>query len=163
MGKSEKIGTRASDLDGEDTKPEKRVGRPSKADPVTLAKIVIAVGMGANKMQAARAASICDDTIRAWEKRGEAGEKPFAEFVDQLRDAEQAAKAHLLGVMADATQKGNEKARWAAWMLEKRWPKEFGSRARVDMNVQGRVDLSRLTDAELEKLDQLVGKAETDD
>lgn len=54
----------------------------------TEVKILNHVGSGSKLVDAARDAGVAAGTVRLWIKHGEAGKKPYAEFVTKLRIAE---------------------------------------------------------------------------
>lgn len=100
------------------------MGRPTKLTPEVQAVIIEAVEAGNYFETAAMLAGICKATLYNWIESGEAGELPFAEFLDALKSAESKAEAAALAVVRAAPD------RWQANMtfLERRHPSRWGRR-----------------------------------
>ncbi len=105
------------------------MGRPSKLTPVVAARILEAVELGATWERAADAAGVGASTLRDWRQRGEAGEKPFAAFLAALKRAEGAGVERALMVIRKAAAAGAWQA--SAWLLERRYPADYGRRSEV--------------------------------
>lgn len=116
-------------------------GRKTKYTPETVEKLVTAVKLGATYDLACGYAGISEDTFYRWMNT-----KP--EFSDTIKGAEGAGAIIWLGKIEKAASEGNWQA--AAWKLERRYPEKFG-RSVID---QRNIDLSKLSDDELEKLSQ---------
>lgn len=102
----------------------------------TKAVILSAIREGNYKATACALAGVHRDTVHGWEQRGEAGEEPFATFLDELREAEAVAESTLLRGIRTATGaipevKGPDMWSNMAWMLERRWPKRWAARVRT--------------------------------
>ena len=110
------------------------MARPSKLTSEVEARIVEAVELGATWERAADAAGIGASTLREWRQRGEADEAPFAAFVAALKRAEGDGVARALRTIRQAAESGTWQA--AAWLLERRYPADYGRR------VESRVDVS---------------------
>jgi hypothetical protein len=92
---------------------------------------------GAFHKCAAEGASISFQTYKNWLKRGEAGEEPYASFAikaakaradDAMRSISVIERAQLRRPRPEDGQvEGDWKA--AAWLLEHKYPQEFGSAA----------------------------------
>lgn len=110
------------------------MARPSKLTSEVEARIVEAVELGVTWERAADAAGIGASTLREWRQRGEADEAPFAAFVAALKRAEGDGVARALRTIRQAAESGTWQA--AAWLLERRYPADYGRR------VESRVDVS---------------------
>lgn len=140
-------------------------GRPSKYTPERISAILDAIRLGVPRELAARASGINPDTFYTWQK-----EKP--EFSDAVNEAEAKSTLALVAKVQKAASDGNWTA--AAWMLERRFPKQFGRLDRSQVELTGKdggpvqvskgPDLSKLTDAELAQMEALLAKSSrTDD
>lgn len=97
-------------------------------DPEVRAKLVAAVEDGHYVTDACALAKVSRHTLYKWLVRGEAEPGTvYAELADQIQQANAAAKEQLLACVRGAAGKGNWLA--AAWILERRWPKDWGRRA----------------------------------
>ena len=105
------------------------MGRPSKLTPGTTARIAEAVELGATWERAADAAGVGASTLRDWRQRGEAGEVPFVAFVATIKRAESAGVERALMVIRKAAAAGAWQA--SAWLLERRYPADYGRRSEV--------------------------------
>lgn len=159
-------------------------GRPTKYDPAAGTLIVQALQVGATLEVAASAAGVHRTTLWRWMKEGfrqdrvrkapdtdENGKptlKTAAQFCNAVKKAAAAAEVLDLSFITKAARSGNWTA--AAWKLERKYPDRYarpaqrvvheGGTTNTNVNVEaGAVDLSKLTDQELEDLDRLTAKA----
>jgi len=124
--------------------------------------IVQAVRAGNYLETAASYAGISKDTLYTWLKKGRAATKgPYREFVEAVDQAIASSEVRDLTLIGKAAE---EQWQAAAWRLERRYPDRYGRRTRVDgdvnVNVQHVLDVSTLTDDELEELKRLLTKAQ---
>ncbi len=68
-------------------------------------------------------------TAYLWKRRGEAGEEPYATFAQAVTRARCQA-VRVLTVRALTGGKGSSQA---TWFLERRYPKDYGSRQRLEI------------------------------
>lgn len=118
-------------------------GRPTSLTPDVQAAIVEAIEAGNYRSTAAAAAGVHRNRMAEWEKRGEAGEEPYASFACALQTAEAKAEMSLVAELRHAepgipTVRGADLWQAKAWLLERR----FASRwcARVKQQVAENVD-----------------------
>jgi transposase-like protein len=118
-------------------------GRPTSLTPEVQATIVAAVEAGNYRSTAAAAAGIHRNTLANWEKWGEEGREPYAEFLCALQMAEAKAEIALLAEIRSARAgipgvSGADVWTNLAWIMERR----YGSRwcARVKQQVAENVD-----------------------
>lgn len=131
--------------------------------------------------------SVCDaagisersfyDYMKRAEADLEAGKKTiFSRFIQSYKKAEAVHKMKRLAQIQAAAEGGNWQA--AAWELERCYPDEYGKRVAAEVtgkdggaiktetelsgSVKTAVDLSLLTNEELEQLEQIVGKITKD-
>lgn len=102
--------------------------------------ILLALAKGNNRKTAAAAGGVSYQTLREWEK-------DFPEFAEAVEKAEGQAQQDLLARILYASQHGAVTTRpdgtvteqpgaWqaAAWILERRWPRDYGRREAVEMS-----------------------------
>lgn len=103
-------------------------GRPTKLNDETQRIICEAIGDCLPKHMAATLAGISRMTLHRWERRGQAGDEPYASFCYALKEAEVKAQLTLARRIADPDpDKTRGWQRWA-WVLERRWPETWAKR-----------------------------------
>ena len=109
------------------------IGRPSKLTPELIETVCEGVRDGLSYKDASIRAGICRATFHKYKALGESGKHPFADFLDALESAEAELKHRLLGVIEAASTDS-----WAAagWILERKFPAEFGRRMALDHGAQ---------------------------
>jgi hypothetical protein len=140
-------------------------GRPTKLTPQTQAKIVELIRGGNYAEIAAAAAGIGERTFYSWMQRGEREEDSiYAEFRQVIKEAEAEAEIEAVAQVR-AGGKG-----WQAPMtwLERKFPSRWARMTREqdapdECQESERPDLSRLTDEELNTLEALFEKADSND
>jgi hypothetical protein len=101
-------------------------GRPATKRTPNLMKAIIAnVELGLPRGDAAQCAGVTRRSVNYW-----AEEDPA--FADELDFAESRAKRGALAVV----QIGELGWQAHAWMLERRWPNEFGQKSRLDVSME---------------------------
>lgn len=157
-------------------------GRPTKLTPKLQEEICKAIRAGNYIETAAAFAGISKNTLYEWLRRGarekerlaknprakiKKSEAPFVEFSDAVKKALAAAEVRDVMLIGKAAE-----TQWqaAAWRLERRFPERWGRREKLALEHTGkdggpiesvnihRIDLSRLTDEELETLENIVNK-----
>ena len=162
----------------------RRPGRPSKYTPDLGSRIVAAVSLGASYETAAAAAGIDRFTLRVWLREGANAKPPARKSVDADGKPVLGTLSEFSAAIARAEPNAEIKwlswtnegakadARHATWLLThhprtrdryadpaQRLIHEGGT-TNTNVNVDaGSVDLSRMTDEELEQLDRLTAKA----
>lgn len=135
--------------------------------PEVQRKIINALKLGAYKQMASAAAGIANSTLISWMRRGARGEEPFRSFAVAVEKAQAEAKIQLLGRIQ---LHGNEHWQALAWILERTAPKEFGRKveisgddeAPIEIRTKTKVDLSKLSVAQLEQLEAMRAAARTE-
>lgn len=122
------------------------LGQPTLLDARRHKILINAIRKGKTRVVSASLAGIDRSTLYEWIARGRKGEQPYADFVDDLKKAELESESDLV----DAIQKATKKT-WtaAAWMLERRKPKTWGRKDRVEHKMP---DLSKMTIEQLTAL-----------
>lgn len=136
-------------------KPKGKPGRKTRLTPERQQKIVNAIRAGAYVETAAAAAGINKVTLYRWLKRG--NKYPgtiYAEFVEAVHEA--TAQAEMRDVLA-VSKAAAEDWRAAAWRLERKYPKRWGTVSRAEISGPNggpiqTVDVSKLTDEQLAAL-----------
>jgi transposase len=126
-------------------------GRPTSCTPELIANMAECLELGYTIKLACEACGIVTSTFADWMNKGEAGEEPFTEFSSAVRAAQKkAADYHLRSVQKHA----NVDWRAAAWMLERRFPDDYGKKDSVKLSGEIKTEtvFSKMTDEELERL-----------
>jgi len=108
------------------------MARPSKYSDAVAKHICDAIRIGATHEDAARSAGICADTISIWKKN-----KP--EFAEMMKRAEAEFKVSALKIIRGAAI---ESWQAAAWLLERKFPDEFGRRMRQEITGANGVEFT---------------------
>lgn len=160
----------------------------AELDPTILDKVVAVLSVGAGRQAASAQAGISDETLRFYEQLGMKAwsklerafaedsdvvltdrEVLFADFHDRVRKADTNIKTYMLEVIQKAAGTKDKPGDWkaGAWLVEKLYPLEFGSRMKIQAEVSGSVatrpDLTRLTSKELWQFKQLLAKTKKED
>lgn len=127
-------------------------GRPTKFSPELQEIICKKIADGATYAEAAEAAGINYFTFLRWRQAGEKQDSGrYCEFCEAIKTAEDQSKQTLLKRIVTA---GKDPKFWQAnaWILERRFPKEFGRRVNISGENGGPVAVVRdMTDEEIEK------------
>lgn len=101
-------------------------GRPTKKTEQRVEALLQSLRAGASRQRSAALAGIHRDTLHEWMKQDPA-------FSDAIEKAEAFAEARFLSRVATAAE--NERS-WqaAAWILERRFPKEWSKREGVEFS-----------------------------
>jgi hypothetical protein len=104
------------------------MARTTKLNPETLDRLVEAVQLGATWEMAAAAAGVDVSTVHRW--RADEGN---CELRDRLKAAEAVGALTALRSIRDAAAGGTWQA--AAWLLERRYPADYGRRSESRVEV----------------------------
>ena len=115
------------------------MARPTKFTQERAKRIVDAIRGGIDAVVAAKAGGISQSTFYEWRKRGENGERPFAQFVAELEQAAAQAEAYAVALIYRAMQRD---PRWAKWFLERKYPQRWGHRPLVAFEPEGPVEIT---------------------
>src|SRR3569623_2191215 len=118
---------------------------PSQISEERVDRIVAALRRGATRKGAASCAGIRPSTLYEWIRRGKAGEQPYAAFWGRVQVEQRAWEVSALSKIHKAAEAGVWTA--AAWLLERRLPKNYGRRlndSAVKRQVEQRVALTEL-------------------
>lgn len=128
----------------------------SKFSASTAATLLDFIAFGMPITYACAYVGLCDDTYRNWIAKADSGDPAYEDFGHRARKAEAIFIAKKLKAIDDA---GEAKlAAPAQWRLEKRFPTVFGSRVKIEAEVQGAV-LIGLSDAKLDELLEALDRA----
>jgi hypothetical protein len=100
---------------------KRKLGPLTKYSPFVTRKICRLVAEGLNPQAAASLAGISAPAFDQWQR-------DFPEFSLSIQQAEAKCQASLLSTINQAIREGEWRA--AAWVLERRWPEEFGGKGR---------------------------------
>jgi len=124
------------------SKSHPRLGGPvllGPRGPAVTKRFCEALRRGLPKRLAAAAAGIGERTYHSWRQRGEAGEEPYASFMAKVYEVEAELADDLLrslvGVATgiDEGTKDADKIKAAMFLLERRFPRDFGSKRAVEL------------------------------
>lgn len=123
--------------------------RSPEIDAAILAKIAD----GSTQTDAAQAVGIHRTTLSRWKSAD-------PELAEAMERAESEAKAKLLQLVLSSA--GGEDPDWraAAWILERRWPDEFGPKARMQISVDVRGEAETLAARLGVPVDELLREAD---
>ena len=100
--------------------------RPTKRNQTTEKAVCKALENGMTYTLAAKAAGIALSTLKDWIKKGDEGDEEFVAFSLACHKAEVVGVEKSLKVI-----KTSKDWRSHAWLLEHRWPEEYGARSHV--------------------------------
>lgn len=115
---------------GETSTTKKGPGRYTKLTPAVQLSICASIKAGLGDGDSAIRAGVAPSTLCEWKARGEHGEEPFKAFLEAVTEAEVQFKEHHIQLIARHAKKT-----WnaSAWLLERKFPQEFGQRQRVEL------------------------------
>ncbi len=136
--------------------------------PELQARLVKLIQVGNYAEVAARACGISKDTFYAWLLRGGRGEEPFKSLSDAV---DTAAAENEAADVARLMQHGGTHWQAVAWRLERKNNKRWGRRDSLELTgdedrpiaVNQKIDLKKLSTAELRELKRLREKARSED
>jgi hypothetical protein len=100
-----------------------RPGPKSKYTADRVARILSLLEAGNTRGTSCRSAGISEDTFARWLAR-------YADFADQVKEAESSAESRHVANIATAAEKGSWQA--SAWWLERRRWSDWGRKDRVE-------------------------------
>lgn len=102
-------------------------GRPTKLNDITQAKVCDALRRGATHKLAAMYAGIGRSTFQRYLARGAKEESGiYRDFKDAVTRAETEGAMSLLDMIKAAATEDSREWRAAAWLLERRYPDQYG-------------------------------------
>lgn len=158
-------------------------GRPTKLTPEVQEKICSAIRAGNYIETASAYADVAKSTLYEWLKRGQREkdriaknprarirkeEAPYVEFSNAVEKALADAEVRDVMLIGKAAE---ENWQAAAWRLERKFPDRWGRRDKFALEHSGKdggpietshkeeLDLSNLTDKELEQLERIIAKS----
>lgn len=113
-------------------------GRGSKLNDDRADAIVRMIGAGHNLVSAAAAAGISETTFHNWMRRGrESSSGKYFDFMKRIKEAE--AKAEI-AILEKIKEHGDRQWQAYAWIMERRYPKNWAQQTRVRMQVEKELD-----------------------
>jgi hypothetical protein len=103
---------------------ERRRGRPTVYNAELVTRLCASIAQWVPLKTACRIEGIGRQTIYDWRRRAELGEQPYVDFAAQLDRALASVEASLLQHVQWGAM---ESWRAAAWLLERRFPKRYGT------------------------------------
>lgn len=123
-------------------------GRPTKYTRAIGEQICKLVGAGVSVEAAAQSQGVGKRTVYDWRERGEAGERPYADFALELEKAQGDIESMMT---MNVTAKAKKDWRAGAWWLERRRPEVYGDQAALDRKLHA--EYVRMLDAAKRTLD----------
>lgn len=102
-----------------------------------------AISEGMSEKSSCELVGISEEAINSWKRKGAKGQQPYAEFVQDLKKARQAAVLVRVRNLRKAASNGAWQA--DAWWLERMYPEEFGRRDNAPPKDDG--GLEKVADA----------------
>ena len=110
------------------------MGRPPIVlDDLRAKRLVEAVRSGLSRRGVAGRTGISKSLLQEWLARGLAGEQPYADLLDRVKEAEAEVEQRRIAVVQQAADDGTWQA--AAWMLERTMPEEYALRKPTEQEV----------------------------
>jgi len=103
---------------------ERHRGRPTVYNPELVTRLCASIAQWVPLKTACRIEGIGRQTLYDWRRRAELGEQPYVDFAAQLDRALASVEASLLQHVQWGAM---ESWRAAAWLLERRFPKRYGT------------------------------------
>lgn len=107
------------------------MGRKTKLTPEITNQICNLIEKGLPYSFVCEAVGIHKDTFYDWMKKGEAGKKEFSDFSDSVNRSKANFALKCLERVNQAADNGSVFC--ATWLLEKRFPEEFGKRENINI------------------------------
>jgi hypothetical protein len=127
----------------------------NKLTPETRATILEWLRKGHYRKVACAKVRITERTLQSWIQKGELGLEPYASFVTDMMEAEADCQDELLTAIRTAQPgvpgvSGADVWTSRAWVMERRWPKQWRGSVRLTVHEEVETMTSRLKgDAEL--------------
>lgn len=111
-------------------------GRPSKITPELTERVCELIEKGLPYTLVCEAVGINESTFYDWIKKGEIGKKGYTDFSERVSKS----KANYALICLERVNKyaDNGSAFCATWLLERRFPNEFGRRESIDIKSKNR-------------------------
>lgn len=120
-------------------------GRPTGLTPEVSAAICAAIRETACSVYtAALAAGVDWSMVYRWERWGREGKQPFAQFCQAVMRARAEAELDLVRGFKKADREGLRSTQYYPFMLERRYPNDYGNRIKIEQQ------LAELSDADLQ-------------
>ncbi len=116
---------------------DKNTGRPSKLTPEVEVKLLQALLASNTREAAAEYAGVGARTLRRWLQQGRDNpDGPYGGLVAVLKQKESEAVIRNVAIIQEAAKRSWQAA---AWWLERRYPREWGSQAREIRDLERRL------------------------
>jgi hypothetical protein len=112
-------------------------GRPTKLTPEVQQEIGQNIIDGLSFADSAEMAGITYETFNNWMKEGKtASEGIYFQFFQYIKTCEMEGKKENIRIIREAGRNGNWPA--SAWLLERRYPDEFGRKDRLSADLNNK-------------------------
>lgn len=119
----------------------------SKFSPEVQARVCAALERAVPRDKAALIGNISPRCFHDWMRRGIAGDERYVAFADAVKAAEARCVERQLERIEAAAESGSWQA--SAWILERRWHKDFGRKDNMRATIAYDDKAKKLTDEEL--------------
>lgn len=120
-------------------------GRPTDLTPEISAAICDTIRETACSVYtAALAVGVSWSVVYYWERWGREGKQPYAQFAQAVMQARAEAEVSLVREFKRADREGLRSTQYYPFMLERRYPNEYGNRIKIEQQ------LAELSDADLQ-------------
>lgn len=117
------------------------MARPTKLTAEVHEQIISLIKLGNYRETAAAAAGIDRLTLRAWLRKGAAGNRTYAKFSKEMDKAEaEAESAHVLRIVSASI----EDYRAATWILSRKYADKWGDKVQLIVQEQMTLALEKL-------------------
>ncbi|MEM2508966.1 MAG: transposase [Candidatus Thermoplasmatota archaeon] len=118
----------------------KKMARKSKLTAEVEEALLKMIEQGLTVKRACNALGISEKTFYSWIERGKTGKGKYAEFLDKVKKAEAKFIADAVEKIKEAGQKN-----WQAlaWLLERKFPEEFGKKESLQVEGKMSIDVLR--------------------
>ena len=106
------------------------MSRPTKLTPELQRQITEYISAGNYTNTACQAVGIAESTYYKWKELGEAGRRPYMEFMESIKKAEAQAEISYIKVIQEAA---SEHWQAAAWYLERKHYSRWGKKTSFDV------------------------------
>lgn len=108
------------------------MGRPCKLTPELQGEICQYIAGGNTFERACILVGIHRVTFMRWRNKGQIAKSgKFCDFCNAVKRAEEQFKAHNIDLIQQAA---NKQWQAAAWLLERKYPEEFGRREKIEVS-----------------------------
>lgn len=145
-------------LSTDSSTPDERPGRPSKLTAIAKNKILTALRLAHTYDDAAILAGVDPRTLYRWLERGRKANR--GEFYDFCQEVERAVVEGKALLVARVHNGSRSRPELALKILARRWPKEWGPSAKLEVEATEKPDAAALRERIASRLDAIEQRLE---